>query len=128
MRSARPRAVCLSVPVCASRLGASDARARAPQETKNTAWVHEREQLERAKAPDVDEVVMYDDADDVDGANKRLLVSEGLSSNFGVVMRDDAAHIHTARPDTVLVGTGAASPARASQGARNLTLLACRQC
>lgn len=70
---------------------------RSDPSTKNTAWVHEREQLERSKARDVDEVVMYDaDADASATSTSAMLISEGLSSNFGVL--DSDGGIVTARP------------------------------
>lgn len=67
-------------------------------ETKDTIWVAQREELERTKAKEVDEVVMFDST-----ASGDHLVSEGLSSNFGVVLDDN--EIVTAAPNTVLVGT-----------------------
>ncbi len=61
---------------------------------KDTEWVRQRDELERVKARDVDEVVMF--------SGDELAVSEGLSSNFAVVV--DGA-IHTPRKETVLFGT-----------------------
>jgi branched-subunit amino acid aminotransferase/4-amino-4-deoxychorismate lyase len=76
---------------------AVEVRQHAPRDqpnAKDTEWVRQREELERAKARDVDEVVMY--------AGDDLAVSEGLSSNFAVII--DGA-IHTPRKETVLFGT-----------------------
>jgi branched-subunit amino acid aminotransferase/4-amino-4-deoxychorismate lyase len=76
---------------------AVEVRRHAPREqpnAKDTEWVRQREELERAKARDVDEVVMY--------AGDDLAVSEGLSSNFAVII---GGAIHTPRKETVLFGT-----------------------
>jgi branched-subunit amino acid aminotransferase/4-amino-4-deoxychorismate lyase len=67
---------------------------RPQPEAKDTAWVSARAVFEREKAADVDEVVMYSGDD--------MVVSEGLSSNFAVLI--DGA-IHTAPKNTVLFGT-----------------------
>lgn len=76
---------------------AVELRRHAPRDdpsAKDTEWVRQRDELERAKARDVDEVVMF--------SGDELAVSEGLSSNFAVVV--DGA-IHTPRKETVLFGT-----------------------
>jgi branched-subunit amino acid aminotransferase/4-amino-4-deoxychorismate lyase len=67
---------------------------RPQPEAKDTAWVSARAVFEREKAADADEVVMYSGDD--------MVVSEGLSSNFAVLV--DGA-IHTAPKNTVLFGT-----------------------
>ena len=55
--------------------------------TKDTNWAIQRQSLEDSKGDDVDEVVMYD---------SNGVVSEGLSSNFAVLIGDV---IHTAPSD-----------------------------
>lgn len=81
------------VPPIVVELRAHDPR---PQpDAKDTDWVAARAELERTKAREVDEVVMY--AGDASG-----LISEGLSSNFAALI--DGA-IHTAPKNTVLFGT-----------------------
>lgn len=67
---------------------------RPQPDAKDTEWVSARAELERTKAREVDEVVMYSGADQS--------VSEGLSSNFAALI--DGA-IHTAPKNTVLFGT-----------------------
>jgi branched-subunit amino acid aminotransferase/4-amino-4-deoxychorismate lyase len=67
---------------------------RPQPDAKDTEWVAARAELERTKAREVDEVVMYSGADGT--------VSEGLSSNFAALI--DGA-IHTAPKNTVLFGT-----------------------
>lgn len=76
---------------------AVELRAHEPRphpEAKDTAWVSARAVFEREKAADVDEVVMYSGDD--------MVVSEGLSSNFAVLVDGT---IHTAPKNTVLFGT-----------------------
>jgi branched-subunit amino acid aminotransferase/4-amino-4-deoxychorismate lyase len=66
---------------------------RSSKDVKDSLWVQLREQLETKKPTDISEIVMYD----AEGK-----ISEGLSSNFFVIMDNQ---IYTAQRGEVLWGT-----------------------